>query len=548
MKACLIILPLVLFVASCHPRSADKTSIPPEDKAIEQASRIDTPQAQTPQQEKEQEQAPASPTVSLALVQSTNQTYNQIQPWAKNEPEFSSGFALYLGDNLFLTTANTVSATNFVELVSPDGSQTASATVAVIDEGANLALLRLKKQEDASFTEKMIPLVLGESPSLNDHLELWQFNNDGLPIISEGTLQSTVLDVPFTNNISFILYDIKSVITPTLTETSIPIMSKGQLIGISLTCKSGSQKVLSISLPVIKQFIDNAAKATQTTPYQGFPAKSITTNELTDPVFRTYLGLEPKGGGVFISEVVPRSDAAKAGILKGDVLESIDGIPIDARGIIKDDKLGPVHYSVLLHDTRQLGDIATLGIKRKGQAQQIKLTLDRSALTQDIIARIPSEQQPDYIIYGGIIFQPMSYPLLEAVSPGDNNKASMEMIEATDKKEEYVKAGCDEIILVTNVLPTKAALGYASLAGSILQKVNGIRVKNLRHLGELLDQVPTNGIICIETNKSPYRVYLSQKEAQESNRAIETNAIPILRYLAPSCKNLTPSTPPTPSI
>ncbi|MEG1258688.1 MAG: hypothetical protein RSD12_06610, partial [Akkermansia sp.] len=214
MKASLIILPLVLFVASCHPRSADKTSIPPEDKAIEQAPLIDTPQAQTPQQE--QEQAPASPTVSLALVQSTNQTYNQIQPWAKNEPEFSSGFALYLGDNLFLTTANTVSATNFVELVSPDGSQTASATVAVIDEGANLALLRLKKQEDASFTGKMIPLVLGESPSLNDHLELWQFNNDGLPIISEGTLQSTVLDVPFTNNISFILYDIKSVITPTL--------------------------------------------------------------------------------------------------------------------------------------------------------------------------------------------------------------------------------------------------------------------------------------------------------------------------------------------
>lgn len=526
-----ILLPLLALLVSCEPKSKESSPSAPQDSSltgIEQTLES-AKKAIDPVPEEKPLPLQASPLKSMVLVQSTNQTFNTLQPWVKNAPSFERGFAMYVGDGKFLTTANVVSASNFVELVSPDRSRTVSAAVQIIDEEADLALLSLKNPADSSFSESMVPISIGDAPALNDNLTLWQFNSEGLPIITKGSLQSTDLNAPYTNDSLFTTYDVKSSTAPVIAHAGIPIMSEDKLVGLSLKCNTDKQQVLSLSQPVIKRFLEETASGS---PYVGFPEIGIETDYLDDTVFRRYLKLDERGGGIFISKVLPRSAADSAGIRQGDVLESINGAAIDARGLVKDEKLGPVNYSMLLRDTRKQGDSITLDMKRDGKPYQATVTLNRDAIKKDIIPRPPAEQQPDFIIEGGIIFQVMTYPLLESLTQDNTSKASMEMLDAIDKKEDYVKQGRKEIILITNVLPTQAALGYSFLPGSILQTVNGVVVKDLKHLAELFDQTAENDIIPMETNKPPYVIYLSQKAVRQGNNTVRSNGIPVLRHIS----------------
>ncbi|MFR1411461.1 MAG: trypsin-like peptidase domain-containing protein [Akkermansia sp.] len=88
-----------------------------------------------------------------------------IQPWSKENPAYSQGFGIYLGDGNILTAANIVYSASFVEVTSADGSQTVPVTVTAFDPEANLALLRLKNGKDAAFLDKLVPVALGKAPA-----------------------------------------------------------------------------------------------------------------------------------------------------------------------------------------------------------------------------------------------------------------------------------------------------------------------------------------------------------------------------------------------
>ena len=129
----------------------------------------------------------------------------QVQPWSKENPAYSQGFGIYLGDGNILTAANIVYSASFVEVTSADGSQTVPVTVTAFDPEANLALLRLKNEADAAFLDKLVPVTLGNAPRLGDKVTFWQFNDDGLPITTSGTLLATESSSPFTNSEPFVL-------------------------------------------------------------------------------------------------------------------------------------------------------------------------------------------------------------------------------------------------------------------------------------------------------------------------------------------------------
>ena len=69
--------------------------------------------------------------------------------------------------------------------------------------------------------------------------------------------------------------------------------------------------------------------------------------------------------GAFVSEVIPKSSAAKAGIKSGDVLVSVDGKRINSFAELRA-KIG----------TSQLGKEITLGLIRSGKPMEVKVVLD----------------------------------------------------------------------------------------------------------------------------------------------------------------------------
>lgn len=67
------------------------------------------------------------------------------------------------------------------------------------------------------------------------------------------------------------------------------------------------------------------------------------------------------------------------------------------------------------------------------------------------------------------------------------NRPPLNLLEAIQKKEDIRKKGVDEIVVFLMALPTQATLGYAHMNSSIVEKVNGVQVKSLKHLNQLLD-------------------------------------------------------------
>ncbi len=512
------------FLCACQPQDAK-----PEKNAPAQEQKQEQKQEQI--QEQPQQAVPAapqpSPTASMVGVDATNQGYALLQPWSKENPRYSQGYAIYLGDGNFLTSANIVHSAGFVELTSSDGAVTVPAVVSAFDPEANLALLRLKKESDADFLTKLVPVKLGQAPKLGDQVQFWQFNDDGLPITTEGTVLATESDSPFTPCESFVLYNVKSSVTPLRGAAGNPVMVNGELVGLSMSCNASSQKSLVATHAMLSTFLKQAA----TGKYIGFPADGTTVAELTDPVFRKYLGLDERGGGIYVADLPKFGSFYKAGVRPGDVLVSINGIEVDSKGLIKDPALGPVSMGMLVRDTATLGNTVELGIRRKdekgvSQPLTIKATLDRSVLENDIIDPAPFIEEPAYRIYGGLVFTPLTGALLNKIKGRTLHPV---IASAVENKEEFVNKGVDEIVLYVMAIPTQATLGYAEMVPAVVNKVNGTQVKNMKHLNELLDAPAADGIHRIEISQQPYMIYMSTEAAKRDDEFIKMRAIPVLR-------------------
>ncbi len=110
---------------------------------------------------------------------------------------------------------------------------------------------------------------------------------------------------------------------------------------------------------------------------RGFMGVSMVN--LTDDL-RAYFGVAD-GLGVLISEVVPDSPAAKAGLKGGDVLVSVDGKSID----------GPAALSNYVREKKG-GDQIKVDVRRKGTSQQFFVTLDEREVNRFEV-RVPEIQK-----------------------------------------------------------------------------------------------------------------------------------------------------------
>lgn len=417
-----------------------------------------------------------------------------------------------------------------MEVTSADGSQTVPVAVTAFDPEANLALLRLKNGKDAAFLDKLVPVALGKAPRLGDKVTFWQFNGDGLPITTSGTLLATESACPFTNGEPFVLYNVKSSVTPLKGGAGNPVMRGNELVGLSASCDPSAQKVLAVTHTMISRFLEQARAGN----YTGFPADGTQVTELTDPVFRKFLGLPETGGGFYVVKLPVYGSFYKAGVRPGDVVESVNGIPLDSKGLIKDHALGPVSANFLFRDSAKPGDTITLGIRRKGkdgssQPMTLDVKLDRSALEGDLVNPAPFISNPPYRIYGGLVFVPLTGALMGEINKLSKNHPPLNLVEATQKKEDIRKKGVDEIVVFLMALPTQATLGYAQMSPSIVEKVNGVQVKSFKHLNQLLDLPAPGGTHRIEVTQQPYTMYMSQKEAAKADRFIQMRAVPVLR-------------------
>lgn len=137
------------------------------------------------------------------------------------------------------------------------------------------------------------------------------------------------------------------------------VNSKGQVIGIN-TVKIGATEVEGIgfaiptddALPIIKELIQNKKIVR---PYIGL--SGINVDESTAKLNNISVG-------IYVAQVLANTPAAQAGIQKGDVIVAIDGQEVKTMEALNEIK-----------NSKKVGDVVTLKIKRKNEDLELKVTL-----------------------------------------------------------------------------------------------------------------------------------------------------------------------------
>lgn len=445
-------------------------------------------------------------TASVMRINSTSQAWNPGQPWEKTPPTNLRSLGAIVAPGKVLTTGEMVADATYLELESPDGSRTAQAKIIAVDYEANLALLTVKSDDEReAFFKDTQPLGLAPPPVIGDTLGIFQVEDNGTTLMTNGSLQSVDVSESFLPGQAFLTYMVKASMQSAASSFSLPVLSGDALSGILLSYDSNDQISDVISVDVVTRFLASAEKA----EYAGFPSLGISASRTEDPSFRKFLKLPPEKGGLYIGKVRKGGAADLAGVKVGDVLLSVGGHSIDKRGYYQHPHYGSLFWGHIVRGEKSTGDQIALGILRGGEPMEITVTLTREEPMDRLVPDYQFDRAPNYLVKGGFIFQELSRPVLEAFGKDWSTRAPLNLLDALENPEKF-EGKAKRVIFLSGAIPTPATVGYERLRNLIVKKVNGVEIDSMKTLIASFEKAGENSLHSIEFMEEDFTVYLDE--------------------------------------
>lgn len=172
------------------------------------------------------------------------------------------------------------------------------------------------------------------------------------------------------------------------------------------------------------------------------------------------------------------------------------------------------------------GDSCQLTIKRNGKVFKTSLVLSSESPRLNIIGHI---EQPQYFVWGGLVFLQCSMWYIEEEFPTDKEDGSsidldtmpLALQQAWFRQEK--KTSDQEVVILSQVLADDLTVGYSHYKNRVVEKINNEPIRNMRQLADILTKA--------DPKSTPFvRVDLDQHAAiiLETDRAIKANQ-PILQ-------------------
>jgi len=254
-------------------------------------------------------------------------------------------------------------------------------------------------------------------------------------------------------------------------------------VGVAFQGYSGSvaQNVgYMIPTPVIQRFLKDVSDG----HYDHYVDMAISTFPVENPAQVKALGLEDNGIGVMVSNV--ESAGCAGNVLKvGDAILSIDGNSVYSNGLIKVD--GEMVDMNEVVERKFAGDKIKLEILREGKKRGVEVELQR--FLPYLIMGEQYNQRPRYVLYAGMLFQPMNRNLMEA--HGIRDPLVSYIYDNFLTKEIYKER--PEVVILTSILPDEVNSYLAGLQHSIVDEINGVKIKGLKDVAEALKKKEGDG-------------------------------------------------------
>lgn len=412
---------------------------------------------------------------SLARITNSAQDANYRIPWLSGHAGGGSGTGWVVSKDRLLTNAHVVSNSRFITVERENDPKKYTATVEHVAHDCDLALLRV---DDPAFFKNTKPLPLGGIPEIESTVSVFGYPIGGERLSVTRGIVSRVDFRPYSHSVvdAHLCIQIDAAINPG--NSGGPVMQDAKVVGVAFQGYSGdvAQNVgYMIPIPVIKHFLQDIKDGR----YDRYVDLSIGTFNLLNPTHRRALGLPEDDRGVVVSSV--QSAGVCAGIVQvGDVIIAIDGHPVTSDGMIVLD--GERVQMAEVGERKFLGDSIRMAVLRDRKRMDLTVKFDRSWPFS--MQATSYEQQPQYVLFAGLLFQPLSRNLMVAYQ--FSNPRIDYFFESFTTRELYKDH--PEVIVLSAMLPDPINTYFGEFREGIVDEINGRKVKTIKELAEAFAQ------------------------------------------------------------
>jgi S1-C subfamily serine protease len=416
---------------------------------------------------------------SVVKIFSTARYPDPYQPWTKQPPEEATGSGVVIEGKRILTNAHVVNYANQVQIQANQAGDKISATVEYIAPGIDLAVLKL---DDEKFFDTHPPLARAQAlPGIKDTVLAYGFPEGGNSLSITKGIVSRVEFTPYNFPVFGLRVQIDAAINPG--NSGGPAVVGDKMVGLTFSRLNDADNIgYIIPNEEIELFLQDIADG----HYDGKPAMFDSLQTLENPALRAFLKLPAGVDGMVVHQ--PYQDDAAYPLKEWDVITKIGGTSVDDQGMIRLGDDLRVHFEYLVQHVATNGFVP-LTIVRAGKEMQVK-----EPVSADYPRLIPSLNgaYPSYFIYGPLVFSAATDDYLGGYLRTKYAAAILARFSSqgnpllTRMADQPAFPGEGLVVISSPFFPHKLAQGYSNPRSQVVKSVNGIRVKNLSHLVEIL--------------------------------------------------------------
>jgi S1-C subfamily serine protease len=289
-----------------------------------------------------------------------------------------------------------------------------------------------------------------------------------------------------------------------------PAVVGDKMIGLAFSSLGGAQNIGYI---IPNEEIDLFLKDVADGRYDGKPAMFDELQTLENPALRAFLKLGPDVQGIVVRE--PFARVRPSPLRPWDVITRIGDTPVDDQGMVQLSPNLRIRFQYLVQRLAKDSKVP-LTVVRAGKPVVVQLPV--SAAYPQLIPDRPGVYPP-YFVYGPLVFTAATVDLMRTSGHSFGvGIASSPLVTRTLDAPAF--AGEELVVMPSPLLSHKIAQGYDSPAGSVVKSVNGVAIKNLRHLVEVLRDAQGEFVTVEFNRRGVETVVFTRKDLDASTEEI----------------------------
>jgi len=440
---------------------------------------------------------------SVVTIEFTHKVYDYYQPWSKR-PRTAAKNALVIGPRELLTTAEELNDLTLVRVQKDGRGKWWNAELSWIDYHANLAIITCA---DDTFWRGLEQAEFTNGKPVKENLQLVRWKNGNLEARKAEFTQYLVEDGRLTY-INYLQMELSTDMSGV--GGAEPVVAGGKVVGIANFQAGNICRVL----PAV--FVRTILEARKGGKYRGLGYFPFVWQPAENPAVHKFLKMDGEPRGAVVIDVPPGGPAEN--LKMRDIILQVDGFDIDIQGYYQDPDYGQLILENLATRGHFAGDTVRLKVWRDGKMQDIHYKLPRADYSQKLLPDYTFDRDPEYLIAGGLVFQPLTLSYLRSWGADWKRQAPFRLSYYNSENPTPERPA---LLVLSVVLPDQYNIGYQDVRFLVVDQVNGKKVSRLKDLAEALKK-PVNGFHVIDFMRSDslHRVVLDAAELDNATQRV----------------------------